>query len=397
MTMSGNTTDKKLLLLAADQSNSCQLAEWATEAGYQVTRDSHLDTDQVVSAAADLLVIDLDLPHPDLLSAIAELVTRCNNCPIVVLTHEGIESMTVEALKLDVTDYIHKPLQKASVLFSLASSLERARLEKENRNYRKELEEANQALKSQLDEMTRDQQAGYMVQQKMLPPTPYNLLGYHFEHLVLPADYLSGDFVDYHQVSPNKLVFFLLDVTGHGSSSAFVTVLIKQFAIRSRKHFQKKRSENQVNTAAWMLNWINRSLLDMELDRHMTIFLGVIDSETDVLNYSYGGHFPQAILNTEEGVRFLEGRGLPVGIFPDAQYEDHFIELPERFCLSVFSDGVLEVMEDDCLASKERHLLDLARIEQDRVTHYYDSLRLDNLEQAADDISILTVSRNSYE
>jgi len=396
MTMSENNTSKKLLLITDDTLSSDQLAFWAGENGYIVFTQNQVDLEQVLLTEPDLLVIDLDLPHPDLLSAIADLTTCCSNCPVIVISHEGIEALTVEALKLDVTGYIYKPMQKAAVLFSFQSSLEKARLELENRNYRKELEQANQALQSKLDEVMRDQQAGYMVQQKMLPPTPYNLLGYHFEHLVLPANYLSGDFVDYHQVSPNKLVFFLLDVTGHGSSSAFVTVLIKQFAIRSRKHF-KKNQRREVNTAAWILNWINRSLLEMELDRHMTIFLGVIDTERDTLNYSYGGHFPQAILKTHEGIRFLEGRGLPVGIFPEAVYEDHFVDLPEKFCLTVFSDGILEIMEEKTLALKEQKLLDLARSEEDKVTYYYDVMKLDEIEQALDDISIMTVSRKSYD
>ena len=70
-------------------------------------------------------------------------------------------------------------------------------------------------------------------------------MDYKFSHRIVPADYLSGDYVEYHQVSDNKVVFFLVDVTGHGASSAFVTVMMKQLSIRSRKHFQKDKKRQQ--------------------------------------------------------------------------------------------------------------------------------------------------------
>ena len=215
-------------------------------------------------------------------------------------------------------------------------------------------------------------------------------MDYKFSHRIIPADYLSGDYVEYHQVSDNKLVFFLVDVTGHGASSAFVTVLMKQLSIRSRKHFQKAK-KREVNSAAWMLSWINKNLLDAGLGRHLTIFLGVIDKETRQLNYSYGGHFPQAVMTTGDDVYFLEGRGLPLGLFEGAEYKDLYMPLPEKFGLTVFSDGVLEIMPQKNLKEKEARLLELVQETDHRIDLMVQSLGESKLRRAPDDISILSL------
>jgi serine phosphatase RsbU (regulator of sigma subunit) len=140
-----------------------------------------------------------------------------------------------------------------------------------------------------------------------------------------------------------------------------------------------------------MLAWINKNLLDAGLGRHLTIFLGVIDREKQQLNYSYGGHFPQAVISTGDEVRFLEGRGLPVGLFEEAEYEDMYIPLPKQFGLTVFSDGVLEIMREKSLKEKEARLLTLVKETDHRVDMMIQYFGDDKIRQAPDDISILSL------
>ena len=39
---------------------------------------------------------------------------------------------------------------------------------------------------------------------------------------------LSGDFVDYFRITDRHFAFYMADVSGHGASSAFVTVLSEE-------------------------------------------------------------------------------------------------------------------------------------------------------------------------
>ena len=65
------------------------------------------------------------------------------------------------------------------------------------------------------------------VQMKMLPENDQVIEGIYFEHLIKPSLYLSGDFLDYFKLDNDRVLFYFADVSGHGASSAFVTVLLK--------------------------------------------------------------------------------------------------------------------------------------------------------------------------
>ena len=385
---------EQLIIVCDDHMEDQNLLSCLNESGYQLyctpRRDEALSLLREVDA--DLIMVDLELSAVEPLALIAEIIRVRPDIPVVVICPPRIEETAVQALKLDVTDYVKKPLTDDRLLFSVRSSLERARLKRENLEYRHRLETANSQLSEQLENVRKDQQAGYLVQQRMLPLTPFEYQHYRFEQHVRPADYLAGDFIDYHQISSSKFVFFLVDVTGHGAASALVTVLIKQLATRSRAYFIRDRHVD-IKTAAWMLGWINRSLLEVGLDRHATILLGVLDVRENTLNYSCGGHLPQAIYSTPEETRFLEGRGLPVGLFEGAEYEDHYLELKDEFSIAILSDGILEVIPHEHLVEKEAYLLKMIKRGDNTPARIIKDLDLEKLDHIPDDISVLTVQR----
>ncbi len=392
------THSEHILVIAKDEVIDRASQQCLSNAGYAVdcTVDFKNLANTIAELSPDLIVLDLcsDGEGVDVLKTLQETNEQFPQLPVIVFFDASIEPIMVDALKLGILDYMLKPLNEERLLFSVHGSLERARLENENRDYAERLETANRELEVRLEEIQSDQQAGRLVQQKMQPLSPAHIFDFEFEHIIIPANYLSGDFIDYHQVSDNKLVFYLVDVTGHGSSSAFVTVLIKQLSLRSQRHF-KMEHHHEVKSASWMLSWINRNLLEASLDCHATIFLGVIDAEDRTLNYSYGGHFPQAIFASPDTTCFLKGRGLPLGLFDEAEYEDHYIELPKDFSITLLSDGVLEIVPEANLSKKEQRLLEIVQdsrsSEGDDLNAIFEALKFDELHEAPDDISVLSI------
>jgi len=383
---------KHILIMDQDSKAEELLISCLTEADYQVscTYDSGEALRSIKEGNVHLAIVDLDVVGADTLDFLASITKQFPLFPIIVISHPGIEDKTMDAFKLGIAEYLMKPLRPHVAVLSVHNALDRARLRRENLKYREQLEQANRELQARLEEIQADQQAGRLIQQKMLPHTPSHLFGYRIEHFIQPANYLAGDFVDYHQVSDTKLVFFLSDVTGHGAASAFVTVLMKQLSTRSRKHYSKDH-RHEVKSAAWMLGWINQNVLEAELDRHITIFLGVIDTEKNTLNYSYGGHFPQAIFSTPEETYYLDGRGFPVGLFEGVEYEDHYLELPEQFGITLFSDGILEILPQKDLASKESFLLETISKGNVGIGTLVKKLGISAKKHFPDDISILTL------
>ena len=94
---------------------------------------------------------------------------------------------------------------------------------RQNLEYRQQLEQANRELNDSLHLLELDQIAGSQIQNSLLPPTPLQKDKYEIAYRISPSLYLSGDFVGYNILYDRYLVFYVADVSGHGSSSAFLT------------------------------------------------------------------------------------------------------------------------------------------------------------------------------
>ncbi|AAG06186.1 MULTISPECIES: two-component system response regulator RssB [Pseudomonas] len=346
------------------------------------------------SEQPDLVICDLRMPQIDGLELIRRIRQTASETPIIVLSGAGVMSDAVEALRLGAADYLIKPLEDLAVLeHSVRRALDRAYLRVENQRYRDKLEAANRELQASLNLLQEDQNAGRQVQMNMLPVTPWSIEGLEFSHRIIPSLYLSGDFVDYFRVDERRVAFYLADVSGHGASSAFVTVLLKFMTTRLLYESRRNGTLPEFKPSE-VLAHINRGLINTKLGKHVTMLGGVIDLEKNSLTYSIGGHLPLPVLFVEGQAGYLEGRGLPVGLFDDATYDDRVMELPPSFSLSLFSDGILDVLPGATLKEKEASLPEQVAAAGGTLDGLRQVFGLANLAEMPDDIALLVLSRN---
>jgi len=214
-------------------------------------------------------------------------------------------------------------------------------------SYQQALEQENADLKTALALLRQDQQAGYHVQQSLLPANPTWLGDYRLDYWLKPSLYLSGDFVDCWPISNHQLLFYLADVSGHGASSAFVTILIK--------YLLGKYSEEEGFSPASLCARVNAELVEGDLDKHLTLVLGCLDTQEQRLTYALGAHLPAPLMIDDEGaVTELVGQGMPIGLFPGAEYQDFSCHFPAKGRLCVASDGILELMPGQGLEARQQ-------------------------------------------
>ncbi|HCF5626602.1 TPA: SpoIIE family protein phosphatase [Pseudomonas aeruginosa] len=346
------------------------------------------------SEQPDLVICDLRMPQIDGLELIRRIRQTASETPIIVLSGAGVMSDAVEALRLGAADYLINPLEDLAVLeHSVRRALDRAYLRVENQRYRDKLEAANRELQASLNLLQEDQNAGRQVQMNMLPVTPWSIEGLEFSHRIIPSLYLSGDFVDYFRVDERRVAFYLADVSGHGASSAFVTVLLKFMTTRLLYESRRNGTLPEFKPSE-VLAHINRGLINTKLGKHVTMLGGVIDLEKNCLTYSIGGHLPLPVLFVDGQASYLEGRGLPVGLFDDASYDDRVMELPPSFSLSLFSDGILDVLPGATLKEKEALLPEQVAAAGGTLDGLRQVFGLANLAEMPDDIALLVLSRN---
>jgi phosphoserine phosphatase RsbU/P len=111
------------------------------------------------------------------------------------------------------------------------------------------------------------------------------------------------------------------------------------------------------------------------------------------MRYVVAGHLPMPILKTEMSTLYLEGCGKPVGIFKDVSWQIYECDLPAQFMLSCFSDGILEVLDDENLQQKESSLLAKVASAAGGLDSVCDTLAIKDIRDNPDDIAVLTISR----
>lgn len=221
-----------------------------------------------------------------------------------------------------------------------------------------ELQTMNEKLQRGVALLQRDQQAGHQVQLSMLPPQSARLAGFDFSYQLIPSLYISGDFVDYFSVGSSHSVFFIADVSGHGVAPGFCTVLLKKLFARAHARFCE-RGDLAILSPASMLRLANEELLSINTDQYATMVVGVVDNDKRTLTYSIAGHLPLPVLFDGSQASYLSGEGAPVGLMANVNHQEYHVTLSAGASLALFSDGILEVLEQDSLLKKEDALLAL--------------------------------------
>ena len=248
-----NADPVKILIIDDEERAREILVAYLEDSGFQVLQasDGQAGIERCRREPPDLVLCDLRMPGMDGLQVLATVTREFPELPILVVSGLGGMSDAIQALKLGAWDYVTKPIEDMAVLeHAIDHALERARLRRENREYREHLEAVNEQLRQTVRQLQEDEAAARRIQFQLLPENDKVYRGYQFSRHLLTSQYLSGDFVDYFAIDGDHLGFYMADVSGHGVSSAFVTVMLKSFMGRYRELYRQNRDRGILNPAA---------------------------------------------------------------------------------------------------------------------------------------------------
>lgn len=345
----------------------------------------------------DLVLSSLQMMDENGLELLDAIRNESPETPVIVISKtEGVDNL-LEALHLGAWDYIIKPIKNMAVLeHAVCRALERGRLVIENKRYRDELEEKNIQISRSLAQLKEDQKAGKSVQQQLLPKSEISFGNYHFSHKVLPSLYLSGDYVDYFEINSSMIGFYIIDVSGHGASSAFVTVMIKSLIEQILLKYQMGNDDSILHPDK-VLKWISDNMLQAKLNKYLTMIFCLINKKDNTLKYSIGGHYPNPILLEKDKVKYIAGKGFAVGVFKQAEFTTEEWLLPTEFTLCLLSDGIFEVIEGKNTEVKEQSLLKLVKESKGNIQSILELTGTNRDFGFPDDIAILLVRKTEKE
>lgn len=171
----------------------------------------------------------------------------------------------------------------------------------------------------------------------------------------VPARMVSGDYFDFHRLSPKDICFSMGDVAGKGISAALLMATV-QSSFRSR--IQNHTGHLCVSEVVTELN--KQLYANTAPEKFSTFFLGIFDEETSTLRYTNAGHLPPILIRNGEA-SLLAVDGMVVGAFPFAQYGESSIVLEPKDLLLLYTDGISEPQNDYDEMYGEDRLIELVK------------------------------------
>jgi len=136
--------DKSILVVDDERSIRETVADYLEDSGCrpEMAADGIEALDKILNGNYDAVIMDLNMPGMTGLEVLDKVVLQFPEMPVIVFSGVGILDRAMEAIRKGAWDFISKPITSFSILsLTLNRALERARLLRENRLYRENLEE----------------------------------------------------------------------------------------------------------------------------------------------------------------------------------------------------------------------------------------------------------------
>tara|TARA_R110002110_G_scaffold383245_2_gene594623 strand:+ start:71651 stop:72838 length:1188 start_codon:yes stop_codon:yes gene_type:complete len=385
----------KILTLTKDACAVDLLRCFVVDLGFSFScHDSQADLlAEFEKEGADLLMVDLASDTKLGFELLSYFGHSFPDVPIICLVSSE-QPDVLKSLRLGAWDCIEKSAENLpQIEHAVCKALERARIIHDNKMYRHQLEDINTKLQASLKELEYDQIAGKSVQEHIFPEENLRIEPYQFSSKILPSLYLSGDMVDYFQIDTHKVGFYIADVSGHGASSAFVTVMLKVLLDQMLQDYNTHNKQTILHPKD-VLKTANRYIKQASLGKYLTMVFCVLDTQSHILTYSIAGHYPSPIMVSSNQATFLKGKGFAVGMVEGAEFDEYQLLFPEDGLLTLFSDGLMEEIEGGSLEEKEAKLISCMHAEI-TVGEMLAYLKLDSSREHPDDITLLYINRRA--
>jgi serine phosphatase RsbU (regulator of sigma subunit)/DNA-binding LacI/PurR family transcriptional regulator len=217
------------------------------------------------------------------------------------------------------------------------------------------LETANQQLQklrdtehAYLDAIKHELELGREIQGSFLPREMPEIKGWEVWHAFSPAREVSGDFYDVFTLPSGQIAFIIADVSGKDVGAALFMVLIRTL-IRSLTEMLNTENANPLNSVELTNKYlINHHYGNNGRYMYATLFMAVLDLDTNVLSYVNAGHNPPAIVKSQGGIRkWISPTAPAVGIIPDGRFELSSLQLEPGEMLFAYTDGVTEARDGE--------------------------------------------------
>ena len=189
------------------------------------------------------------------------------------------------------------------------------------------------------ERVQQDLRNAQRIQHSFLPQSTPLVEGYEFADLYNAAQEVGGDFYDFVELGDGRLGVAVGDVSGKGIPAA---LLMARLIGNLRSLGAAGLSPTELMKA------LNGSLMESDTDLFVTILFVAVNCDDHTLSIVNAGHCPPMVRRADGRVEQAPcGGGFPAGVLEEAEYEESKLELAPEDKLCLFTDGIIEAMNEE--------------------------------------------------
>jgi sigma-B regulation protein RsbU (phosphoserine phosphatase) len=281
----------------------------------------------VEDSSIDLVMSDINMPVMDGLTLLSRLSTTNRIVKAVIVSAYGDMQNIRTAMNRGAYDFLMKPIDFEDFEVTVNKT-------------RRAIDEIKQGAraKDQLSAIQHELRVATRIQQSILPRTfpPFpERQDFSIFAEMNAAKEVGGDFYDFFLIDDNRLGFVVGDVSGKGVPAS-ILMAVSRTLLRA--------TAMTAESAGECLNYVNQVLVrQSDPAMFVTIFYGILHTDTGELEFSIGGHNPPFLFSEARGAEMLKAKGgMIVGMIEQARYTTERIQLQPGDGIFLYTDGVSE-------------------------------------------------------
>ncbi|MDX1591295.1 MAG: PP2C family protein-serine/threonine phosphatase [Balneolaceae bacterium] len=275
--------------------------------------------------------------------------------------------------------YVHVVIVAVAIIAGVYS----IRKGKLNRDIPEFIPEYIQEL-AQEERIKQELQIARKVQQSFLPLSTPDFRGLDIAAVCKPAYETGGDYYDFIELDGDRLAVTIGDVSGKGIQAAFYMTFTKGVL-----HALCNEFESTIDVLS-KTNTLFRNNADK--GTFVSLIFGVVDLKNSLFRFSRAGHNPLLYFNNEEKKLHEHtplgiGLGMAGGDTFSKNTMEETIQLSTGDILIMFTDGVVEAVDQNHAFYGEKRLYELVRKNSDLCSEELIKVIMDDLEKFSEGVS----------
>jgi sigma-B regulation protein RsbU (phosphoserine phosphatase) len=281
---------------------------------------------------------------------------------VILCTSKGAKSDLIEGMDAGADDFLVKPISPEELRVKVRAGERVLSLQQGLTEKNRELATINAKLHSAHKLVEEDLKAAAWMQQRLLPQPAQRVHGVRCEWRLEPSGYIAGDIFNCFAMDENEIGFYLLDVCGHGVPAAMLSVALSMTLTPDATHGSPLKRYNQMTGVSEVLSpsdairELNRRFQSKD-DRYFTMIYGLFDARSSTLRVAQAGHPGPVLIRKGADPQILGTGGMPVGLWPEIEFDSFDITVTPGDRLLLYSDGVTECTNAHKEAFGEKRLL----------------------------------------